>query len=118
METHLVDNRDSRIDAADRLFLEGRRPADGLPVRHECPVPQTLFLGSHCFRLDCTYKAVGTGVALEVALIEVQLPMGELKVEANGCQSLSLCDERRIAFLDKPEGTVAVPAGYGRVSVA
>jgi hypothetical protein len=111
----IVDNLDGRIDAADRLFLEDRRPADGMSVSHECPVPQTLFLGGHCFRLDCAYKAVETGVALEAALTEIQLPMGELKMEANGCRSLSLCEERRILFLDKPEGTIAVPAGRYRV---
>jgi hypothetical protein len=43
------------------------------------------------------------------------LPTGELKIEANGCRALSLREERRILFLDKPEGTIAVPAGRYRV---
>ncbi len=48
-------------------------------------------------------------------MTEVQLPMGELKVEADGCRSLDLRDDRQVALLDNPQGVLSLPAGNYRV---
>jgi hypothetical protein len=111
----VIDNLDGRIDGQDRLHLTDA-PAGPQASRHDCPVPQVLSLDGHSYHLDFTFKPAESGVILEAALTEVQLPMGELNIEAGGCQVLDLQDDRHLLLLSHPEGTVTVPAGNYRMS--
>jgi hypothetical protein len=107
------DNLDGQIDGQDRLRLTD---LDLSPkaAYHDCPVPQVLFLDGHTYRLDFAFKPAESDVVLETALTEMQLPMGELQIQADGCRSLDLQDDRQAVVLSSPQGRVAVPAGnYG-----
>jgi hypothetical protein len=110
----IVDNLDGQIDGQDRLHLTDTRQST-LASYHDCPVPRILFLDGHTYRLDFTFKPAESEVVLEVVLTEVQLPLGELKVEADGCRSLDLRDDRQVALLSNPGGVLSVPAGDYRV---
>lgn len=111
----IIDNLDGRIDGQDRLILRSAGPADEPPLRFECAAPETLFLDGQAFRLDFAYRQIETEVVLEATATELQLAMGELNVEAKGCQSLALRDDRLTVLLDNPGGAVPVPAGRYRV---
>ncbi len=110
----IVDNLDGQIDGQDRLYLmDSRRSA--LASYHDCPVPRVLFLEGHTYRLDFMFQPAESEVVLETVLTEVQVPLGELKVETEGCRSLDLRDDRQVALLSNPGGVLAVPAGNYRV---
>jgi hypothetical protein len=110
----VIDNLDGQIDGQDLLVLSSGAPT-GARFFHDCPVPQVLFLDGHTCRLDFAFKSVESEVVLEVALTEIQLPTGELRIEAHGCQSLALRDDRQILLLSGPGGTASVPIGNYRV---
>jgi len=111
----VVDNLDGQIDGQDRLHLTDTRQST-LACYHDCPVPRILFLDGHTYRLDFTLQSVGSEIVLETVVTEVQLPLGELKVEADGCRSLDLRDDRQVAFLDNPQGVLSLPPGNYRVA--
>jgi hypothetical protein len=111
----VIDNLDGRIDGQDRLILEQISPANGPSATHECPVPEILFFDGQAIHLDFAYKQTDTGVVLEATLTDLQLPMGDLRVDAEGCRSLALRDGRRIVLLGDPAGVLSVPAGRYRV---
>lgn len=110
----IVDNLDGQIDGQDRLHLTDTRRSD-LASYHDRPVPRVLFLDGHTYRLDFTFQPAESEVVLEAVLTEPQLPLGEVKVEAAGCRSLDLRDDRQVALLSNPEGVLSVPAGNYRV---
>jgi hypothetical protein len=110
----IVDNLDGQIDGQDRLHLTDTLQGT-LACYHDCPVPRVLFLDGHTYRLDFTFKPAESEAVLEAVLTGIQLPMGELKVEANGCRSLDLRDDRQVALLDHPQGALSLPAGNYRV---
>jgi hypothetical protein len=111
----VIDNLDGRIDGQDRLHLTDAPPSPQASY-HDCPVPQVLSLDSHSYHLDFTFKPAESSVILEATLTEVQLPMGELRIEAGECRALDLQDDRHILLLSNPQGTVSVPAGNYRMS--
>jgi len=106
----IVDNLDGQIDDQDRLFLRDMQKAPGVRT-HDCPVPQILFLNGHTFQMDYAFQQAGSDVVLEAGMTEVQVPTGELKLEAGGCCGVVLREDRRIVLLDGLEGTLSVPAG-------
>jgi hypothetical protein len=106
----IIDNLDAHIDGHDRLHLTDSPPSRQASY-HDCPVPQILSLEGHTYHLDFTFKPAESGVVLEAVLTEVQLPLGELEVEADGCRSLDLRDDRQVALLSNPEGVLSLPAG-------
>ena len=110
----IVDNLDGQIDDQDRLHLTDTGQGT-LASYHDCPVPRVLFLDGHTYLLDFTFKPAESEVVLETVLTEVQLPLGELKIEADGCRSLDLRDDRLTALLGNPSGVLSVPAGNYRV---
>jgi len=111
----IVDNLDGRIDGQDRLHLGDLDPSPKATY-HDCPVPRVLSLEGHTYRLDFAFKPAEPNVLLEAVLTELQLPKGELQIEADGCRSLDLQDDRHLLVLCNPQGTVSVPAGDYRVS--
>ena len=86
-----------------------------MPLINNCPVPQTLFFSGHTFRLGCTFKSSPTGVVLEAALTEVELPMGNLNIEAGDSEHLRLRDGRKVVRLNDPSDTVSLPVGNYQV---
>ena len=110
----IVDNLDGQIDDQDRLHLTDTRQST-LASYHDCSVPRVLFLDGHTYCLDFTFKPAESEVVVEAVLTEVQLPLGELKIEADGCRSLDLRDDRQVALLSNPGGVLSVPAGNYRV---
>jgi hypothetical protein len=106
----IIDNLDGHIDGQDRLHLTDSPPSPQASY-HDCPVPQILSLAGHTYHLDFTFKPAESEVVLEAVLTEVQLPLGELEVEADGCRSLDLRDNRQVALLSNPEGVLSLPAG-------
>ncbi len=110
----IIDNLDGRIDGQDRLHLTDTPPTPQASY-HDCPVPQVLSLDGHSYHLDFTFKPAESSVILEAVLTEVQLPTGELRIEASGCQALDLQDDRHLLLLSNPQGTVSVPAGSYRM---
>jgi hypothetical protein len=111
----IIDNLDGHIDGQDRLHLTDSSPSRRASY-HDCPVPQILSLEGHTYHLDFTFKPAESSALLETALTEVQLPMGELQIEADGCRSLDLQDDRHLLLLSDPQGTISVPAGHYRMS--
>jgi hypothetical protein len=111
----VIDNLDGRIDGQDRLHLADILPSPQASY-HDCPVPQVLSLDGHSYHLDFTFKPAESNVILEAALTEVQLPMGELRIEAGECRALDLQDDRHLLLLSNPQGAVAMPAGNYRMS--
>lgn len=111
----VTDNLDGRIDAKDRLILERVRPTDAPRARHECPAPSVLFLDGQAFRLDFTYRQVGTEVVLEAAMTDLELPLGRLRIDANDCESVVLRDGSLVVPLSNPGGVVSAPVGDYRV---
>lgn len=111
----IIDDLDGQIDGQDRLYLADldRGPQ---ATYHDCPVPRVLSLEGHSYRLDFAFKPAEPNVVLEAVLTEMQLPQGELQIEANGCRSLDLQDDRHLLLLSNPQGSVSVPAGDYHVS--
>ncbi len=110
----IVDNLDGQIDAQNRLYLMDTPPST-LASYHDCPVPCVLFLEGHAYRLDFTFKPAESEVVLETVPTEVKLPLGELRIEADGCRGLDLRDDRQAALLSNPAGVLSVPASNYRV---
>ncbi len=110
----IVDNLDGRIDAQDRLFLRDLQTATRMRT-HECSVPQVLFVGGRTFAMDYAFRQAGSDIVLEAGMTEVQVPRGQLKVDAKGCRGIVLREDRRIVLLSGQEGTLSVPAGRYRV---
>jgi hypothetical protein len=111
----VIDNLDGQIDGQDRLILEPILPTDGSLSRHDCPAPQVLFLDGQAFHLDFQYQEAEKGIVLEATLTDLQLPMGELQVDASGCRSLALRDDRQVVLLSNLAGVLSVPVGRYRV---
>ncbi|MCU0914369.1 MAG: hypothetical protein MUC88_07400 [Planctomycetes bacterium] len=111
----VIDNLDGRIDGQDRLHV---LDLDRSPkaTYHDVPVPGLLSLAGHTYRLDFTFKPAEPNIVLETLVTEVQLPRGELEIEAEGCRSLDLQDDRHLLLLANPQGRMSVPAGNYRVS--
>lgn len=78
-------------------------------------MPEVLFFDGQAFHLDFAYKQAQTGTILEATLTDLQLPMGTLQVDAEGCRSLALRDGRRVVLLGDPAGVLSVPAGRYRI---
>jgi len=110
----VVDNLDGRIDGSDLMSLSSRKWTRGMLIR-DCPVPQTLCLGGHTLRLDFAFQSMPAGVVLEATISELQPTLGQLSIQANGCLHLRLRDDRQIALLSFPGGTVSLPVGNYRV---
>lgn len=111
----VIDNLDGQIDGQDRLHLTDLDPSPKATY-HDCPVPRVLSLEGHTYRLDFAFKPAEPNVVLEAVLTEMQLPKGELQIEAGGCRSLDLQDDRHVLLLSDPQGLVSVPAGTYCVS--
>jgi hypothetical protein len=112
---NIVDNLDGQIDGQDRLHLGDLDPSPKATY-HDGPVPRVLSLEGHTYRLDFAFKPAEPNVVLEAVLTEMRLPQGELQIEAGGCRSLDLQDDRHLLVLCHPQGSVSVPAGNYRVS--
>jgi hypothetical protein len=111
----IVDNLDGRIDDHDLLSLSTQKGTQRTPFADDCPVPRTLFFAGHTFRLDFAFKSLPPEVVLEATLTEVRPAVGQLDIQANGCVQLRLRDDQQIALLDRPAGTVSLPAGNYQV---
>jgi len=111
----VIDNLDGRIDGQDRLHVTDLDPSPKAAY-HDVPVPGLLSLAGHTYRLDFAFRPAEPNVILEAVVTETQPPQGELQVEASGCHSLDLQDDRHLLLLASPQGRISVPAGNYRVS--
>jgi len=111
----ILDNLDGRIDGNDRLTLTRVQPTDATRIAHTSAAPEILFLEGHAFRLEYAYKQIEAAVVLETVLTEVQLPMGPLEIQADGCRSVALRDGGQIVVLERLQGLVTIPAGHYQV---
>jgi hypothetical protein len=65
--------------------------------------------------LGFAFRSVSSKVVLEATLTEIQPALGQLDLKADGCLLLRLRDDRQMAVLSRPAGTVSLPVGNYRV---
>ena len=110
----IIDNLDGIIDSQDRLYLADVQEPRSIR-RYDCPAPQVLCLDGRTFHLEYTFKQVESNVVLEATMTEVQVPMGQLQVDAKGCQSIVLREDSSVAVLGSSDVMFSIPVGQYRV---
>ena len=114
----VVDNMDGRIDSGDQIFLApvGSGLADNAAEsRLSLYAPEVVTFGGYSYNTSFQLRSDQDRQSLDVEFAQTECSTGQLKLEGEFIERLTLVSGFSAVLIDSPGQTVSVPAGNYRL---